>query len=141
MYFVKTWRYNGGDTSFFFPKFLFIWGNFSCYIYQYLRNGLEPERVSDFVINCFWNGHKSERKETKKIHNFTQIFFHSQIFVNLETDFSIKFTYCQKFEGCCNNVVTPGLLCDMFYSWIQLSCPKLGRSWVIPALQIPILRD
>ena len=48
-------------------------------------------RVSDFVINLFWNRKESDRRKTKSI--IFENFFHFQIvqtFGNLEIDFDIN---------------------------------------------------
>ena len=82
---MEVWlrrRYN----SFFFLGLLFIWVNF-LYINEFL-NGLKPERVSDFLINSFWNCKESEGRVTKS-QEFWKLFsfLNFQTFGNLEIDF------------------------------------------------------
>ena len=64
----SVFRHFSRSDSFFFLRFLFIWAN------KWLPNSLKPKaRVSDFVIDCFWNCQESEGRERKN-NNFGTVF-------------------------------------------------------------------
>ena len=51
----------------------------SLFIYSWFRDSLKARRVTDFVINCFWNCQESEGTETKK-YKLHDNFFYFNVF-------------------------------------------------------------
>ena len=75
MLWLQSLRYDReGDTTLFSFWDFYLFELISVFVYQWLPNGLKPRRVSDFVIDCFWNCQESEGRETKK-HDLGTIYF------------------------------------------------------------------
>ena len=82
--------------SFFVMRFLFIWANIS--FYRLTSRWFKSRRVSEFVINCFWNCQEAEERETTR-HDFGKSFsiFKFLKLCQLKQMFLINYQYVQSY--------------------------------------------